>query len=1068
MKTEDLQIKIKVDTSGIDQAKKEISKLGEGAKGSAAATTATTESMRELKDSMEQIRNLEFAEILIDNLDSIKEQTADVTKNFKNMKGHLANFAEEFKGAFDFKNFDVDDGFKGYLDSSLTGVKESVTSLKSSVSSLGQAFKAMGATAVAALSTIYAKAIALIAVLASVVALTRNAFGVSALGKQMNVLAQQAGMSTDAYQKWAFVLGQIGLSVDDMIGAQQTLLEAQIDVREGAEDMIAAFQQIGLSQEQVLGMNQQQLYEATVAGLQGIENSTQRASLAYKLLSEDSKNLAPLLNMTAQEVATLNNNFYQLNGAMSKSLLEASNRLQASLGNLRTAWQGLKNTLAEAVLPVIITVVNWLVKAIAVVNMFLRAVFGMEIVTSSGGGGGLDNATAGVGGYTEAVETATGAVEKLKRTTMGFDELNIVQNPNSGGGGAGAGAGGVGGGGGFGIGSTDSLFNTEALDMSKWQEFFEKYRNLIQDITTWGLIGTGVGVAVLGALTGNIPMVLAGLTLAGIGFAIGNVEGGTFDRLREKFEELNLEIVPLAMIGIGAAGAVYAALTGNWPLAIVFAAMAGIGLATIGGGDGIRAFVDKYNKEIQGVVAPSMITAGIVTGVLGLLIGNIPVAAAGFALAAAGIAVGGLTNSGGVAGWVDEYSKEINRAVSVATLAVGILGMVACLVTGNIPGAVAFGVLAGISVANLATGGSFFKDATDKIKEVWADLKAWFGENVKPVFTKEWWANLFGNIKKGIDEKLQNVSDWFSPKWGAVVKWFQTNVAPKFTVEYWKNKFDVIRQGISTKLNDARITIMNAWNNIKTYFLTNIAPKFTLAYWQQKFNTIKAALTTKLGEVRITVMNVWNNIKSYFLTNIAPKFTLAYWQQKFEPIRSAASAKLTEARNTIMNAWNNIKKWFTSNVAPKFTVKYWTTKFNTIKDGAKAAFNGIISIVETAINSIIRKLNTISWKIPSYVPKYGGKKFGFDLNTVKIPRLATGGIAVNSTLANIGEDGAEAVLPLENNTGWMDLLADKIATRNQAPTKIVLKVGEKELGWASVRGINQITKQTGEVPLQIV
>ncbi len=43
-----------------------------------------------------------------------------------------------------------------------------------------------------------------------------------------------------------------------------------------------------------------------------------------------------------------------------------------------------------------------------------------------------------------------------------------------------------------------------------------------------------------------------------------------------------------------------------------------------------------------------------------------------------------------------------------------------------------------------------------------------------------------------------------------------------------------------------------------------------------------------------------------------------------------------------------------------------------------------------------------------------------------LPALATGGITQGPTMALIGEAGQEAVLPLENNTGWMDVLADKI------------------------------------------
>ena len=47
----------------------------------------------------------------------------------------------------------------------------------------------------------------------------------------------------------------------------------------------------------------------------------------------------------------------------------------------------------------------------------------------------------------------------------------------------------------------------------------------------------------------------------------------------------------------------------------------------------------------------------------------------------------------------------------------------------------------------------------------------------------------------------------------------------------------------------------------------------------------------------------------------------------------------------------------------------------------------------------------------------------------KIPKLATGGIVTKSTIANIGEAGREAVLPLDRNTQWMDSFADKLASR---------------------------------------
>ena len=113
------------------------------------------------------------------------------------------------------------------------------------------------------------------------------------------------------------------------------------------------------------------------------------------------------------------------------------------------------------------------------------------------------------------------------------------------------------------------------------------------------------------------------------------------------------------------------------------------------------------------------------------------------------------------------------------------------------------------------------------------------------------------------------------------------------------------------------------------------------------------------------------------------------------------------------------------------------------------------------INGFIRTLN----RAIGIINKIPGVNLS-SLSEISIPKLAKGGIATSSTIANIGESGKEAILPLENNTGWMDTLADKIAARNGgANTQIILTLDGRELGKATVKAINDITKTTGNLPL---
>lgn len=120
-------------------------------------------------------------------------------------------------------------------------------------------------------------------------------------------------------------------------------------------------------------------------------------------------------------------------------------------------------------------------------------------------------------------------------------------------------------------------------------------------------------------------------------------------------------------------------------------------------------------------------------------------------------------------------------------------------------------------------------------------------------------------------------------------------------------------------------------------------------------------------------------------------------------------------RNFWIGLWEKIKS------CVKAVVDWIKPVLNGVLSVIKGMFNGIAK----GLNFLIRGLNKIKIDIPDWVPIIGGKKFGF--NIPEIPLLAKGGIIDKPTLAMVGEAGKEAVVPLENNTQWINSLADKLA-----------------------------------------
>lgn len=159
-----------------------------------------------------------------------------------------------------------------------------------------------------------------------------------------------------------------------------------------------------------------------------------------------------------------------------------------------------------------------------------------------------------------------------------------------------------------------------------------------------------------------------------------------------------------------------------------------------------------------------------------------------------------------------------------------------------------------------------------------------------------------------------------------------------------------------------------------------------------------------------------------------------------------AISKVTSACSQIWSAikgvFSNVSGWFKD----KFTAAWTAVKnvfstggkiFDGIKEGIADTFKTIVNGLITGINKVIaapfNSINSILNRIRSIevlgTTPFSGMWSYNPLAVPQIPKLARGGIVNRpgrGVPAIIGEAGREAVLPLDNHTEWMDILADKI------------------------------------------
>ena len=74
-------------------------------------------------------------------------------------------------------------------------------------------------------------------------------FASSAINKldSIDKMSQKIGLSTDAYQKWEYVMGQCGMQIDSMQIGMKTLVSQMQGVAEGTASSKEAFHKLGVS-----------------------------------------------------------------------------------------------------------------------------------------------------------------------------------------------------------------------------------------------------------------------------------------------------------------------------------------------------------------------------------------------------------------------------------------------------------------------------------------------------------------------------------------------------------------------------------------------------------------------------------------------------------------------------------------------------------------------------------------------------------------------------------------------------------------------------------------------------
>lgn len=483
-------------------------------------------------------------------------------------------------------------------------------------------------------------------------------------------------------------------------------------------------------------------------------------------------------------------NLVRYSAAMNSTDAANANR---TMSEYASTLQQVKNSIGAAVMPVLTallplinTIASAFITAANAINMFFQALQGKGTFTKA-----KKNSV----DYAKSLNTASGAAKELQKTLLGFDEINRLNDKNSGGGG-----------GASGVDYSNMFEEAQVSDkVKKIAEWTKKTIDKIKEFLTSaiGILTTALGLFVIGAILAfsgaNIPLGLGMMVLGGVLFA--KEIAAKWGSLSEEVKDSIMKIMLIVGGAVFAIGAILAFSGANIPL--------GIGLMLTGAailGTAAKLDWNRLKKSLQGTLG--IITAAVSTAFLALGAvltfsgANVPLGIGLMIVGAAGLAATVVANWDSISQWCKQALEKAKRViVSVGYLALGVL--LCCTVIG-LPLGIGLIEEGAKSLAEKRT--PVWDNVSTKATEVFEDVKkiakssGMVALGVLLCFTGVGIPLGLGMLIEGGASLAQSRDpDWnsvFTPiknAWSAISNWWNTSVQP--TIDNWKNKINNIFSG---------------------------------------------------------------------------------------------------------------------------------------------------------------------------------------------------------------------------------------------------------------------------------
>ena len=377
------------------------------------------------------------------------------------------------------------------------------------------------------------------------------------------------------------------------------------------------------------------------------------------------------------------------------------------------------------------------------------------------------------------------------------------------------------------------------------------------------------------------------------------------------------------------------------------------------------------------------------------------------------------------------------------------------------------------------TIGNLLSGVSDTAASIWDTICDVFNTVIDfitglPSKAIEWGKDFIQGIVDGIMAGIEWIADAAKGVADTITSFLHFSVPDEGPLTEYESWMPDFMQGLADSMTNSQDVVISAIQNFTTHIKTVLNQEVMQAFkmFSEQWVSGMQALSQSTKSMIEMFQSGFNNMKSglqlvsqsFQQLSVSSKKAFSGMSSGFSQISSASGKLGTEyssmfskmlsvtksSVNNMTSLFKNMLKVYTSSITSMKNTQ--TSVFNSMASAVSSSFGNMSSSIQSAMSAAVSTVSSaiismrnavanINWQLPRLKLPHFRVAGSFDLQTKPptVPRIDTdwyakGGVFSSPTIIGVGEQGKEAVVPLENNLGWISelsrMITDTMSSQN--------------------------------------